>query len=162
MEDIQLAWRSIGAGEAGRLLVGLQVFTSSCSCLRISVILGRVGRVDSCSSSHVLVNNTHNGSENPTVGRSGRFPLKTSRMTAGSGLVCSKGRRPVTTCRGTIRLYDRESRSGELVHTSRIVIPRAYISVLFDGSFFRDFLVYPYASGSRTSGAIHRIVPPAL
>ena len=83
-------------------------------------------------------------------------------MTAASGLVCSKGRRPVTTYRGRVRLRDRRSGSGEFIRASRIVIPRAYVSVLFDGNFFRDFLVYPYVSGSRTSGAIHRIVPPAL
>ena len=48
------------------------------------------------------------------------------------------------------------------MRTSRIVIPRAYMSVLFDGNLLQVHLVYPYLSGSRTSGAIHRIVPPAL
>jgi len=48
------------------------------------------------------------------------------------------------------------------MRTSRIVIPRAYISVLFDGNLFRDRLVYPNLSGSRISGAIHRVVPPVL
>ena len=36
------------------------------------------------------------------------------------------------------------------------------MSVHFDGSFLRAFLTYPYLSGSRISGAIQRIVPPAL
>ena len=45
------------------------------------------------------------------------------------------------------------------MRTSRVVIPRAYMSVLFDGNFLRARLVYPYLSGSRISGAIHRIVP---
>ena len=36
------------------------------------------------------------------------------------------------------------------------------MSVHFDGNFLRAFLIYPYLSGSRISGAIQRIVPPAL
>jgi hypothetical protein len=36
------------------------------------------------------------------------------------------------------------------------------MSVLFDGNLLRARLVYPYLSGSRISGAIHRVVPPAL
>ena len=42
------------------------------------------------------------------------------------------------------------------MRTSRIVIPRAYISVLFDGNSSRDHFVSPYLAGSRISGAIHR------
>jgi len=83
-------------------------------------------------------------------------------MTAASGFVCSKGLRPVTTYRGKLMLCERNRRSGGPVRASRMVIPRAYMSVLFDGSFFRARLTYPYISGSRISGAIHRIVPPAL
>ena len=122
-------------------------------------MFGRVGGEDSCSSSHVLANNAHNGSENPTAGRSGRLPLRTFCMTAASGLVYSKGRRPVTTYMGRVSFL--RSRSGGPAPTSRMVIPRAYVSVLFDGNFVLHRLVYPYLSGSRISGAIHRVVPPA-
>ena len=59
-------------------------------------------------------------------------------------------------------LHDRCNRSNEFVRASKIVIPRAYTSVLFDGNFLRARLMYPYFSGSRISGAIHRVVPPAL
>ena len=48
------------------------------------------------------------------------------------------------------------------MRTSRMVIPRAYMSMHFDGNFLQAFLIYPYLSGSRISGAIQRIVPPAL
>lgn len=117
---------------------------------------------DSNSSSHVWVNRIHSASENHTVGRSGRVPLSTFCMTAASGLVCSKGLRPVTTYKRKATLRERSSRNGEPIHTSRIVIPRAYMSVLFDGNFLRARLTYPNLSGSRISGAIHRVVPPAL
>lgn len=127
------------------------------------MILGRTDceSEDSNSSSHVWISNIHNTSENPTVGRSGRFPLRTFCMTAASRLVFPKGLRPVTTYKGKARLRDRSSRSGELMRTSRMVIPSAYMSVLFDGNFLRARLTYPYLSGSIISGAIHRIVPSA-
>ena len=83
-------------------------------------------------------------------------------MTAASRSTYSKGRRPVTTYRGKARFCGGRGRSCELIHTSRMVIPRAYMSVLFDGNFPLDRLIYPYLSGSRISGAIHRSVPPAL
>jgi len=83
-------------------------------------------------------------------------------MTAASGFVCSKGLRPVTTYRGKLMLCERKRRNSVPIRASRMVIPRAYMSVFFDGSFFRARLTYPYLSGSRISGAIHRIVPPAL
>ena len=164
MENIQLAFRSIGIVGESSLLVGLQSSASSCSCSIMLAISGRADGEsgDSNSSTQVWINNIHNASENPTVGRSGRFPLKTFCMTAASGLACSKGLRPVTTYRGKVTLRYRTSRSGELIRASRIVIPRAYMSVLFDGSFLRARLTYPYLSGSRISGAIHRIVPPVL
>ena len=117
---------------------------------------------DSNSSTQVWINNVHNASENPNVGRSGRFPLRIFCITAASELACSKGLRPVTTCRGEVMSRDRSSRSGEPRLASRIVIPKAYMSVLFDGSFLRTRLTYPDLSGSRMSGAIHRIVPPVL
>ena len=157
--DIQLAFRSICIGGASNRFVELQVCASYCNCPRISVISGRVGGDGSRTSSHVWTNITHNGSENPTVGREGRFPVRTLYLTASSRPTCSKGRRPVATYRGKMRLPDRR-RSGELMPTSRMVIPRAYISVLFDGNILRDRLVYPNLSGSRISGAIHRVVPP--
>ena len=124
------------------------------------LILGRADGEGSNSSSQVLASNAHNGSENPSEGRSGRRPHRTFCITAASGSAYSNGRRPVTIYRGKVRSSDR-CRS-ELIRTSRIVMPRAYMSVLFDGNFLRALLVYPYFSGSRISGAIHRIVPPAL
>ena len=124
----------------------------------MSAISGRTGGDDSRCSSHVLFNNAHNGSENPTVGRSGRFPVRTFRITAASSSTCSKGRRPVTTYRES----ERRRGDGKLMYTSRVVIPRAYISVLFDGNLLRDRSVYPNLYGSRISGAIHRVVPPVL
>ena len=160
-EDIQLAFRSNGVGRAGRLLLWLQAFASPCNCSRMAVISGRAGGEDSYSSSHVSFNNAHNESENPAVGRSGRFPLRSFCMTAASGLTCSKGRRPVTTYRGSEVLQQGTEGNG-LIRTSRMVIPRAYVSMLFEGNFFRNHLLYPYLSGSRISGAIHRIVPPTL
>ena len=158
--DIQLAFRSC-IGGASSLPPGLQISASYCNCSRIVAISGRVGGDDSRSSSHVWANRSHSGSENPTVGRKGRFPVRTFCITAASRSTCSKGRRPVATYRGKMRLSDRR-RSGELMPTSRMVIPRAYISVLFDGNLLRDRLVYPNLSGSRISGAIHRVVPPVL
>ena len=98
MEDIQLAFRSIGSG-ASSLPVWFQVSASSRNCSRMAVISGRAGGEDLCSSSHISFNNAHNGSENPTVGRSGRVPLRTFRITATSRSVCSKGWQPVTTYR---------------------------------------------------------------
>ena len=78
-------WRSEGipsalcsVGGANSPLVGLQVFDSPSSCLRMLVIFGRTGGDDSYSSSHIWTNNAHSISENPTVGLSGRFPLSTS------------------------------------------------------------------------------------
>ena len=115
--------------------------------------------MDSNSSSHVWVNNVHNASENPTVGRLGRVPLKTFLTTTSSLLVSSKGFRPVTTYGWKFTSRDG---SSEVARTSRTVIPSAYMSVLFDGSFLRACLTNPYFPGSRISGAIHRIVPPAL
>ena len=163
-EHVPLICRSIGAGGADRLLVGLQLPASSCSRSRMLVVSGRADgeSVASYSSSHVRANNAHNASENPTVGRSGRFPLTTFEMTAASGLVCSKGLRPVITCRSNLCYCNRNNRGNGVVRASRIVIPRAYISVLFDGNFLRARLTYPYFSGSNISGAIHRVVPPAL
>ena len=98
-EDIQLVSGSVGIIGDSNLLVGLQFSTSSCSCPIMSVILGRTDgeSEDSNSSSHICINSVHNTSENPTVGRSGRVPLRTFCMTAASGLVCSNGLRPVTT-----------------------------------------------------------------
>jgi hypothetical protein len=64
--------------------------------------------------------------------------------------------------REAFMLRDGSSRSDGFVRASRIVIPRAYISVPFDGNFLRARLTYPYFSGFRISGAIHRVVPPAL
>ena len=55
-------------------------------------------------------------------------------MTSASGLY-SKGGRPVTTCKVKVRFHDRKTRSGQLVRASRIVIPSAYMSALFDGNF---------------------------
>jgi len=164
MENIQLAFRSIGIAGASSLLVGFQLSASSCSRSIMLAISGRTDGEsgDSNSSSQVSINSAHNPSENPTIGLSGRVPLRTFCMTAASGLACSKGLRPVTTYRGKVLLRDRSSSSGEPIRASRIVIPRAYISVLFDGNFLRARLTYPYLSGSRISGAIHRIVPPAL
>ena len=63
---------------------------------------------------------------------------------------------------GRSKLCDKGSKSSEIARASRIVIPRAYISVLFDGNFLRARLIYPYLSGSRISGAIQRIVPATL
>lgn len=75
----------------------------------MSVILGRTDdeSADSNSSSQVWVNSVHRASENPTVGRSGLIPSRTFRMTAASGLACSKGLRPVTTYRGKEALRDK-------------------------------------------------------
>jgi len=39
------------------------------------------------------------------------------------------------------------------MRTSRIVIPRVYISVLIDGNLLRNRLVYPNPLGFRISGA---------
>ena len=164
--DIPLDLRSIALWGVKGLLVGLQLSASSCSSSRMSEIFGRAdGESEaSNSSSHVLANNVHNASENPTEGRSGRIPPKTFWMTAASGLVRSNGLRRVTTCK--VKSRSREKVAGAMspyaVRTSRIVIPSAYISVLFEGSFLRARLTYPYFSGSNISGAIHRIVPPVL
>lgn len=130
----------------------------------MSVISGRTDgdSEDSNTSSHVRISSSHNASENPAVGLSGRIPLKTFCMTAVSRLMCSKGIWPVATCRGKLTLGDRNKRGCEPIRSSRTVIPRAYMSVPFDGSFPSAFLTYPYLSGSRISGAIQRIVPPAF
>ena len=161
MKNTPLAFCSIWIAEVGRPFLGLQPSSSSRSCSRTLAVFGRTDgkSVGSNSSSHVWVNNVHNASENPTAGLSGRSPSKTLFTTASSLLVFSKGFRPVITYEGEVTLC---SRGGEAIRASRIVIPRAYTSVLFDGSFLRARLTYPYRSGSMISGAIHRIVPPAL
>ena len=101
-EDIPLNFRPIIAGGASCLLARLQFSASLSSCSRMSVVFGRADgeSVDSNSSCHIWVNNVHNSSENPTAGRSGRVPFTTFEMTAASGLVCSKGLRPVITWGG--------------------------------------------------------------
>jgi len=137
-EDLQLAFRSIEICGESNLLVGVQFFASSCNCSRIPAIFGRADdSEDSNSSTHIWSNNTHSGSVNPTVGLSGRCPLRTFWITAASGLVCSKGRRPETTYGEKVRLHDESSRNGGSICTSRTVIPKAYMSVLFDGNFLR-------------------------
>ena len=141
-DDIQLL-RSIEICEGSEefdLLTGLpSVQPSSASprsCSATPVIAGRTDgeSKDSNSSCHIWINNVHNTSENPTVGRSGRVPSRTSCTTSISRTVFLKGSRPVTTYRGKMRSHD-SGRSGEPIRASRIVIPKAYISVLFDGNF---------------------------
>lgn len=107
MKGIPLGFRSICTGRASIPLVGLQAFSSHCSCSRMPAIFGRAGGklVDSYSSNHVWVNGIHNASENPAVGRSGRTPLKTFFTTTSSLLVFSKGFWPVMT-------YGREIHTG--------------------------------------------------
>ena len=162
--DIRLASSSTGTGGSGRSSAELQLFSSSCSRSRTWAMLVRAecGSEDSGTSAHDRVNNAHNASENPTGGRSGRSPLNTFLTTRSSPWVCSKGFLPVTTCKRKYKFYNRRNRRSEAKRTSRIVIPSAYMSVLFDGNFLRACPTYPYLSGSRISGAIHRIVPPAL
>jgi len=107
-KNIQLLFRSTGIAGASSPLVGFQFFASSRSCSMILVISGRTDSesADSNSSSHVCISNAHSASENPTMGRSGRIPRRTLWMTATSGLVCSKGLRPVTTYRGRLMLCE--------------------------------------------------------
>lgn len=113
MENIRLGFWFVANGKATGLLAGFQTPPSSCSCTRMLVMSGRVddGSEDSNSSFHVWTNNAHSASENPTAGRSGRVPLKIFCMTATSGLIYSKGLRPVITCRGKSRLHDKCSRA---------------------------------------------------
>ena len=105
---------------------------------------------DSNSSNHIWAINIHNASENPAIGRSGRIPSKTFGMIAASRLIYSKGLWPVITCGGNVRHVE-EATGNRFARASRIVIPKAYISVLLDGNFFRACLIYPYFSGSRIS-----------
>ena len=99
MEDLPLGFRSIDVGGASSRLFGSQFLSSSCNCSRMLIISGRAagGSDDSSCSRHDWINSAHNASENPIVGRSGRIPFKTFCMTAASGLVYSKGLRPVIT-----------------------------------------------------------------
>jgi hypothetical protein len=47
---------------------------SCSSCARNREMDGRLGSMDSYSSYHDCTSSPHNTSENPTAGRSGRFP----------------------------------------------------------------------------------------
>jgi hypothetical protein len=117
---------------------------------------GRVGGLDPYSGSQTFNRIFHKRSENPEGGRLGFFPPNTATITLTSLWRLLYGRVPVNTCQ-RYDIYISSNFCG--IHTSSMVIPSAYTSVLLDGNCLCPSPRNSKRSGCSISGAIHLVVP---